>query len=80
MALIQKAIKVGTSVAVVIPKASLKILGIKSGMDLSVDVDEKNQRLIVSHSRQKTDTKELLDWNATFTRRYKKALDALASK
>ncbi|MBA3789546.1 AbrB family transcriptional regulator [Patescibacteria group bacterium] len=77
MASLQKAIKVGSSVAVVIPKKSLKALGIKAGMQLALDVDEKNQRVVVSHPAPLADT-EILDWSNRFIKRYRKALEALA--
>ncbi len=77
MAMLQKAIKVGSSVAVVIPKKSLKALGIKPGTQLAVDVDEAERRLVVSHPAPLADA-ELLDWSKRFMKRYKGALDALA--
>lgn len=80
MATLQKAIKVGSSVAVVIPKKSLKALGIKPGAELSVDVDEKNQRVVVSHPTSLEDAAELREWSNRFIKRYKKALDALAKQ
>ncbi len=79
MATIQKFIKVGSSVAVVIPKKSLKVLGIKPGMSLSLDIDEKNRRIIVSHTAPVADA-ELLDWTERFIKRYRGALDVLAKK
>jgi len=77
MAIIQKAIKVGSSVAVVIPKKSLSALGIKPGMSLALDIDEKNHRFVVSHPEPIANT-ELLDWTNRFIKRYRGALDALA--
>ena len=77
MATIQKAIKVGSSVAVVIPKKSLKALGIKPGVPLALDIDEKNRLLVVSHPAPIANA-ELLDWTGRFIKRYRSALDALA--
>lgn len=79
MATLQKAIKVGSSVAVVIPKKSLKALGIKPGVQLAVEIDEHNQRFVVSHPAPLAET-ELLDWSNRFIKRYRKALDALAKQ
>ena len=77
MATLQKAIKVGSSVAVVIPKKSLKALGIKPGTQLALDINEAEQCLTVSHPAPIADA-ELLDWSKRFMKRYKGALDALA--
>lgn len=79
MATIQKAIKVGSSVAVVIPKKSLKMLGIKPGVSLALDIDEKKRQITVSHPTPVVDA-ELLDWTGRFIKRYKGALDALAKQ
>lgn len=77
MATLQKAIKVGSSVAVVIPKKSLKSLGIRAGTSLALDIDEKKRRFIVSHPTPIVDA-ELLDWSDRFIKRYRSALEALA--
>jgi len=77
MATLQKAIKIGSSIAVVIPKKSLKSLGIKAGTTLALDIDEQKRRLIVSHPALIADT-ELLDWSDRFIKRYHGALEALA--
>lgn len=79
MATFQKAIKVGSSVAVVIPKKSLKALGIVPGTQLSLDIDERNRRFTVSNSNTIAST-ELLDWTDRFIKRYKGALDSLSQK
>ncbi|HEX8947029.1 MAG TPA: AbrB/MazE/SpoVT family DNA-binding domain-containing protein [Candidatus Paceibacterota bacterium] len=79
MATLQKAIKVGSSVAVVIPKRSLKALGVKPGTALALEIDEKNRRFTVSHPEPvAVADAELLDWTGRFIKRYKHALDALA--
>ncbi len=77
MATLQKAIKVGSSIAVVIPKKSLKSLGIKAGTPLALDIDEQKRRFVVSHPAHVADT-ELLDWTDRFIKRYRGALEALA--
>ena len=79
MATIQKLIKVGSSVAVVIPKKSLKALGIKPGSALALDIDEKNRRVTISHPEPVVNT-ELLDWTNRFIKQYRGALDALAKQ
>lgn len=77
MATIQKAIKVGSSVAVVIPKKSLKALGIKPGTQVALDIDEDSSTLTVSRASITRD--ELLEWSGRFVKRYRKALERLAS-
>lgn len=77
MATLQKAIRIGSSIAVVIPKKSLKSLGIRAGTSLALDIDEKKQRFIVSHPAPIADA-ELLDWSERFIKRYRVALEALA--
>lgn len=77
MATLQKAIRIGSSIAVVIPKKSLKSLGIKAGTSLALDIDEQKQRFIVSHPAPIVDS-ELLDWSDRFIKRYQSALEALA--
>ena len=46
----QKAIKVGDSVAVVIPKKSLKSLGIRAGDEINVEVNQQTKVMSVSSS------------------------------
>ena len=77
MATLQKAIKIGSSIAVVIPKKSLKSLGIKAGTPLALEVDEQKRRFVVSHPARIANA-ELLDWTNRFIKRYHGALEALA--
>lgn len=77
MATLQKAIRIGSSIAVVIPKKSLKSLGIKAGTPLALDIDEQKRRFVVSHPALIVDV-ELLDWTDRFIKRYRGALEALA--
>ena len=75
----QKVIKVGDSVAVVIPKKSLKDLGISPGDRVNVEIDKKQRRVSFSPAIAKID-KELLSWTKKFIERYRPALEALANK
>lgn len=77
MATLQKAIRIGSSIAVVIPKKSLKSLGIKAGTPLALDIDEQKRRFVVSHPAFVANA-ELLDWTDRFIKRYRGALEALA--
>ncbi len=75
----QKVIKVGDSVAVIIPKRSLNDLGIRPGDRVSVEVDKKQRKVSFSPVVKEVD-KELLDWTKKFIERYRPALEALANK
>lgn len=79
MATLQKAIRIGSSIAVVIPKKSLKSLGIRAGTSLALDIDEQKRRFVVSHPAPIVDV-ELLDWSDRFIKRYHGALEALAKQ
>lgn len=73
----QKVIKVGDSVAVIIPKRSLNDLGIRPGDRVNVEVDKKQRRVSFSPAIAEVD-KELLSWTKKFIERYRPALEALA--
>ena len=74
----QKVIKVGSSAAVVIPKKSLKGLGISIGDDVAVEVNTTERILSIRASG--TADRELLEWSRKFIKRYRPALEALARK
>jgi antitoxin component of MazEF toxin-antitoxin module len=76
--MIQKLIKVGTSVAVVVPKKSLKELEIKAGDSVSVAVDADRRRIVVEPPA--IVDRELVAWTRTFIKRYRPALEALKDK
>ncbi|MBI2086804.1 MAG: AbrB/MazE/SpoVT family DNA-binding domain-containing protein [Candidatus Zambryskibacteria bacterium] len=75
----QKVIKIGDSAAVVIPKKSLKELGIRPGDKVSVDIDKKQRRVSIEPVIKEVD-KELISWTKKFIERYRPALEALAKK
>jgi len=75
----QKVIKVGDSVAVIIPKRSLNDLGIRPGDRVNVEVDKKQRRVSFSPAIAEID-KEFLNWTKKFIERYRPALEALANK
>ncbi|MEX2014084.1 MAG: AbrB/MazE/SpoVT family DNA-binding domain-containing protein [Parcubacteria group bacterium] len=75
----QKVIKVGDSVALTIPKESVKDLGINPGDRVNVEVDKENRRLTYNLSVKGID-KEFIDWTRKFIERYRPALEALANK
>jgi len=75
----QKVIKVGDSAAIIIPKKSLKELGIRLGDEVSVEIDKKQRRFSIEPLIKDID-KELLGWTKKFIERYRPALEALARK
>jgi putative addiction module antidote len=80
--MMQKAIKIGTSVGVVIPKHSLKKLGIQAGSKLSVTVDDVNKQIIVgrasaTNSQQREDM-EAAAVSLELIHQYRKALKRLS--
>jgi len=76
----QKIIKIGTSIAVTIPKRLVEKLNIKVG-DLA-EVVEKDNELVIERldSSFSPDIQDSLDWFDKFSKKYKKALDALSKK
>lgn len=77
----QKVIKVGNSAAVVIPKHSLRELGLKPGDSVVVETDSKRSGFFVKSSKKQSKvSRELLDWTEEFIERYRPALEALADK
>ena len=75
----QKVLKVGDSAAVIIPKESLKELGLRFGDKVSVQIDRKQRKVLIEPLMKKVD-KKLLDWTRKFIERYRPALEALAKK
>ncbi len=75
----QKLIKVGSSTAVVIPKTTLKDLGLRAGDSVKMEVNSKSRKLSFEPVVKEVD-KELLNWTKKFIERYRPALEALADK
>ena len=74
----QKVLKVGSSVAITIPKKSLEELGLKIGDRVRVEIDKK-QKMVIVKPLLKID-KEIVEWTEKFINRYRSALKALAKK
>ena len=77
----QKVIKVGDSAAVIIPKKSLKELGIRLGDEVSVEVNQRSKLVSIrpldkSSGRQQ----RIAELTYNFINRYRKDLEALAQK
>lgn len=82
--MLQKVLKVGSSAAVVIPKKSLKELGIAVGDMVNVSINERTKKIsvqahLVSATPSAVDS-ELMAWTKKFIDRYRPALEALAKK
>lgn len=75
----QKILKVGSSAAVTIPKASLEELGLKVGDRVEVHVDRKRRIVSIEPIAVKVD-RELANWTRKFIAKYRPALESLAKK
>ncbi len=82
--MLQKVLKVGSSAAVVIPKKSLKELGIAVGDTVNVSVDERTRKISVQAyvvgTASPVVNPELMAWTRKFIDHYRPALEALAKK
>lgn len=74
----QKVIKVGTSLAVTIPKKSIKDLGFKAGDSVNVEINSKQKTMLIK--AENAVKNEIVEWTDSFIKRYNKALKALADK
>ncbi len=78
--MIQKVIKVGTSLAVVIPKSISGDFAVKAGDKVNLTVDKKARKFIVGIEKPVKVKKELVDWTDKFIAEYRPALEALSKK
>ena len=77
----QKVIKVGDSAAVIIPKKSLKELGIKLGDTVSVEINHKEKSFSVKPMVKINKRQErIAELTLNFINRYRKDLESLAHK
>jgi len=77
----QKVIKVGDSVAVIIPKKSLKGLGISAGDEIDVEINQQTKEVKIRPIIQISEHKEkIAELTYKFINRYRKDLEALADK
>ncbi len=75
----QKVLKVGSSAAVIIPKKSLKELGLKIGDDVRVSVDSRRRRVSISpQSVLSSRETYIAKLGVDFIKRYHKDLEILA--
>ncbi|KKW15838.1 MAG: hypothetical protein UY54_C0003G0014 [Parcubacteria group bacterium GW2011_GWA2_50_10b] len=77
----QKVIKVGDSAAVIIPKKSLKELGLAFGDEVVVDVNSKEQLVSIRPMAKPSKRQErIAELTYNFINRYRKDLETLADK
>ncbi|OIP57792.1 MAG: hypothetical protein COX79_03115 [Candidatus Levybacteria bacterium CG_4_10_14_0_2_um_filter_36_16] len=79
----QTVINIGNSQGVIFPKEILNKLKIKKGDELNVDLEDDDRVVFSKKGFKKTKAKvspELLMWLDGFNKRYKNALQELASK
>lgn len=75
----QKVLKVGTSAAVIIPKASLLELGLKPGDFVTVEVNKRRRIVSIKPQTKLSKRQEkIAELTLKFINRYRKDLEALA--
>ncbi|MEY4747740.1 MAG: Antidote-toxin recognition MazE, bacterial antitoxin [Candidatus Parcubacteria bacterium] len=79
--MIQKVLKVGSSVAVTIPKKSLPELGLRPGDAVNVDVDPASATVLIRPvCKESARARKITSLALNFIERYRKDLEALARK
>lgn len=76
--MVQKVLKIGSSIGVTIPKKSLKELGLKAGDSVRVEVDRTTRSVRITPAIN-VDA-ELVEWTDSFIDEYRPALEELAKK
>lgn len=77
--MIQKVLQIGSSVGVVIPKASLLELGVELGDEVTVEVNKKTKILSIRLQTKASKRRErIAELTFNFIDRYRKDLQALA--
>lgn len=77
----QKVLKVGDSVAVIIPKKSLKELGLRPGDEVRVEINQKKKSVLIQPSvKLSKHQQRIAELTFSFVNRYRKDLEVLAQK
>lgn len=79
----QTIINIGNSQGIILPKEVLNKLNMKKGDSLTIQLEGEESIILSKKSYKKTAPKvspELLSWLEAFNKRYKNALQELASK
>ncbi len=75
--MMQKAIKIGTSVGVTIPKKAREELGIKAGDSVTVHFDVEHKQIVIGPYAASVNA-DTVAWARQFIEKYRPALEALA--
>ena len=81
--MLRKVFKTGNSLVVSLPKDALESLGVADGMDVSVELDRKNQQILIRPVRLPLAgdlSEEFARQVNEFIDEYRPALEALAHK
>ncbi|MEK7502921.1 MAG: AbrB/MazE/SpoVT family DNA-binding domain-containing protein [Patescibacteria group bacterium] len=77
----QKVLKVGPSAAVIIPKKSLKELGIRIGDEVRVEVNPEKKEVSIKPAKELSkEDEKIARLTLNFINRYRRDLEALARK
>ena len=77
--MLQKVIKIGSSVGITIPKKSAEELGLSAGDSVEFAVSQRERRITIEPVITSVNT-EILEWARGFVKKYRPALEALAKK
>lgn len=72
----QKVVQIGSSAGIIIPKESLKELGMHIGDQVQVEVEAKEKTVTIKPLAMVNE--ELVSWTKGFINNYRQALEALA--
>jgi putative addiction module antidote len=76
--MIQKILKVGSSIGITIPKKTAQELGLSAGDSVEFTVNKERKQFTVEPIASVD--KELVAWTKSFIEKYRPALEALARK
>ena len=76
--MIQKVLKIGSSIGITIPKKTAQDLGISAGDAVEFTFNKGRKQFVVEPLA--TADKEIMNWTKKFIEEYRPALEALAKK
>ncbi|OGG66606.1 hypothetical protein A3C21_02870 [Candidatus Kaiserbacteria bacterium RIFCSPHIGHO2_02_FULL_59_21] len=76
--MIQKILKIGSSIGITIPKNTAEELGLSAGDTVEFTVNKRQKQILVQPIA--SFDAELVSWTKQFIERYRPALEALAKK
>jgi antitoxin MazE len=77
--MLRKVFKTGNSLVISLPEDALEALGLADGMDVSVELDRKNQQILIRPARGDL-SEEFARQANEFIEEYRPVLEALAHK